>query len=169
MAMQMFDRMAVNAAVQLLLSETEEGWLEAAQLTVDVCAKSSQAPVHIGKYALVQGGRATNILPMELQTEFFHHLVVISDPTGKAHSVVRVACVSARPPLTFRARIAIEVILMSMLRVAVYVASFGRWRVPQVQIVLTGSKPSTGQVVHTTRKDLPAGEVPINELFHKFR
>lgn len=167
--MQKIDRMALNAAVQLLLSEGEEGWLDAAQLAVDACIRAPQESVHIGKYALVQGGAATNILPIEFQSEFFRHLVVISYPTGKAHSVVRVTCVAARPPLMFRARVAVGAIWMAILRVVVFVTSFGRWRIPRVQIVVTASAASTGQVVHTTREDLPAGEVPIKELLRKFR
>jgi len=167
--MQKIDRMALNAAVQLLLSEGEEGWLDAAQLAVDACIRAPQEPVHIGKYALVQGGTATNILPTGLQSEFFRHLVVISYPTGKAHSVVRVTCVATRPPFRFRARIAISVLWVAILRVVVFVTSFGRWRIPSVQVVVRSSAASTGQVVHTTRKDLPAGEVPIQELLRKFR
>jgi len=35
MAMQQIDRMAVNAAMDLLVSEREDGWLVAAQLVID--------------------------------------------------------------------------------------------------------------------------------------
>ena len=167
MAMQHIDRVALHGAIELLISEREDGWLDAAQLVVNACAASPQQPVRVSKYALVRNGGGVDIVPLSRFGRTRISYAVLFDSNANVHTFVRVTYVAAKAPLRFRVRIAITTMLLAVLRIGVYLASFGRRLIPQVQFVLVNSVPSTGKVLHTTRTDLPTAEVPMAELLQK--